>query len=282
MTGAYKSFAVVGAGLLGLPIINALVAQKASVILLSRPQSADKAVPSEVQVVKVDFTDASAVAAVLKEHKVDVVVSTLATSAAAAQKPLVEAAKLAAVKLFVPSEFGMPTEGHTEGLLGEKNKIAESLKAAGIPSVRIYVGLFIEFVPWITGFSEHGKIRIIGQGDVPVSFTSFTDIAGFVGHILTTLPPSDLENRIFRIQGDRATFKDVALQFKTTVESVDRIPGEAGELKTSLLTVMSTGAGSTGWDPINKVDGSGDDAAGNANKFWPGHHWKTIRTVHNL
>ncbi|KAJ7678477.1 hypothetical protein B0H17DRAFT_1206718 [Mycena rosella] len=76
----YKSFAVVGGGLIGLPIVNALVAQNISVVLLSRPEGSTKT-----------------------EHKVDVVLSTVTTMAAAAQTSLVEAARLTGVKLFAPS-----------------------------------------------------------------------------------------------------------------------------------------------------------------------------------
>ncbi|KAJ6534615.1 hypothetical protein DFH09DRAFT_1405169 [Mycena vulgaris] len=66
---AYTSFAVVGGGTIGLPIVSALAAQGVSVVLLSRPQATAKTVPSGVQVVKVDYTDAAAVAAVFKAHK---------------------------------------------------------------------------------------------------------------------------------------------------------------------------------------------------------------------
>lgn len=122
----YKSFAVVGGGTIGLPILSALAAKNHSVILLARPESADKAIPPGVQVVKVDFNNAGAVAAVLKQHKVDVMLSTVNVVAAPERthKALIEAAKLAAVKLFVPSEYGMTTEGYTEGPLGFKNQLA--------------------------------------------------------------------------------------------------------------------------------------------------------------
>ncbi|KAJ7758860.1 hypothetical protein DFH07DRAFT_818097 [Mycena maculata] len=279
---AYQSFAVVGAGTIGLPILKALVTQGVSVVLLSRPESASKEVPSGVQVAKVDFNDASAVAEVFKQYKVDVVLSTVTTLATAAQKPLVEAAKLASVKLFAPSEYGMPTEGQTEGIFGDKNRVAESLKAAGIPSVRFFTGNFTEFIPWLVGYSDHGKIRIVGKGEVPVSFTSIGDIAGFVAYALTTLPPSELENRIFRLEGDRKSLNELGPLFKTTVEHVDEITGEAGGLKTHLLATVDTGAGSTGWDAVNKVEGSGSKAAGSANAVWKGHQWQTIKDVHNI
>ncbi|KAJ7454741.1 hypothetical protein FB451DRAFT_1279191 [Mycena latifolia] len=248
---AYKSFAVVGGGTIGLPIV-------------------------------IDFTDASALAAVFKQHNVDVVLSTITTTAAAAQKPLVDAAGLAAVKLFVPSEYGMPTDVPAEGPLGAKNQIAADLKAAGIPSTRFFVGIFTEFIPWLVGYANHGKIRIVGKGEVPVSFTSIGDIAGFVAYVLTTFPPSELENRIFRLEGDRASLNDLGAQFKTSVEHVDSITGEAGELKTILLTIVETGAGSTGWDATAKTEGSGSKAAGSANSLWPGHQWQTIKEVYNL
>ncbi|KAJ7016891.1 hypothetical protein C8F04DRAFT_980489, partial [Mycena alexandri] len=56
---------------------------------------------------------------------------------AAAQKPAVNTAKAAAVKLYVPSEFGSPTDGHPEGFLGAKNKPAEYVRSVGLPSVRM-------------------------------------------------------------------------------------------------------------------------------------------------
>ncbi|KAJ6630981.1 hypothetical protein B0H10DRAFT_1773468 [Mycena sp. CBHHK59/15] len=277
----YKSFAVIGGGTIGLPIAAALAAQKVSVVLLSRPGAATKAVPAGVEVATVDTSDTAAVAAVLKQHKVDVVLSTVTTTAAAAQNVFVDAAKSAGVKLFAPSEYGMPTEGLTEGVLAAKNQVAEYLKTVGIPYTKFYTGMFTEFIPWLVGFGDHGKIRVVGKGDAPASFTAIPDIAGFVAYVLTTLPPSELENRVFRLEGDRASMNDLGPLFKTTVEHVDTIPGEAGELKTSLLALVDTGACSTGWDQVKKAEGSGSGAAGSGNALWPGQ-WKTIKDVHNV
>ncbi|KAJ7116388.1 NAD(P)-binding protein [Mycena epipterygia] len=279
---SYKSFAVVGGGTIGLPIVNALAAKNVSVVLLSRPGSSTKTVPSGVEVATVDFKDASAVAAVFKAHKVDVVLSTLATTATTAQNSLVDAAKLASVKLFAPSEYGMPTDGQEQSFLGQKKQLAEYLKAAGIPSARFYTGMFSDFVPLIVGYTDHGKIRIVGEGNAPVSFTSIPDIAGFVAYVLTNLPPSELNDRVFRLEGDRATMKDLGALFKTSVEHADQITGEMGEFKTYLLSVLESGAGSTGWDEERKAEGSGSNAAGSSNALWPGHQWQTMKEVHNL
>ncbi|KAJ7167316.1 hypothetical protein C8R43DRAFT_877640, partial [Mycena crocata] len=103
--------------------------------------------------------------------------------------PLIDAAKLAAVKLFVPSEYGMSTDGAAqEGPAGDKNKIAGATRYVGIPSLRFFehqqissfnllehytdeslVGVFIEFVP---------------KGEMPVSFTSIADIAGACKNVI--------------------------------------------------------------------------------------------------
>ncbi|KAJ7150868.1 hypothetical protein C8R43DRAFT_864925, partial [Mycena crocata] len=274
----YKSFAVAGGGQLGLPIVGALAAQNVSVVLLSRPNSASKTVPVGVAVAEVDFTDVAAVAAVLQKHKVDVVLSTISMAAAAAQKSLIDGAKLADVKLFVPAEYAIPTDGATEGPFGDKQKIAEYLQGVGMPSVRVFTGLFLEAVPLLLSLTE-GKVKIVGKGDAPVSFTAIPDIAGFVAHVLTTLPPTELEDRIFRLQGDRASLNGVAAQFNAAIEYVTVIEGEMGEVLTGLQTLLDIGMGSTGWDTVSMADGTGARAAGSANVLWPGHHWKTLKEV---
>jgi hypothetical protein len=97
---------------------------------------------------------------------------------------------------------------------------------------------------------------------------------------LTTLPPAALENRIFRLEGDRTTLTELGPLFKTSVEHLDEIPGEPG--KTKILSLADRGALSSGWNESKKAEGTGADAAGSANALWPGHQWKTIKDVHNL
>ncbi|KAJ7764929.1 hypothetical protein B0H16DRAFT_1798456 [Mycena metata] len=278
----YKLFAVVGGGTVGLHIATGLAAQNVSVILLSRSLTKT---PHRSAGHTNRF--ASPFATVLKEHKVDVVISAINAGSVentAAQKPVVDAAKAAAVKLYVPSEFGCPSDGwQTEGFLGVKNKVAEFpeyAKSVGLPSARIYTGLFTEYIPFLTGYNTNGKIRVIGKDDTPVSFTSIPDITGFVVHALTALPPSELENRTLRLEGDRATLNELAPKFNTSVEHVDSVTGEGGDFVTHLLELFEAGAGSSGWDQANKKEVSEGAASGNLS--WPGHQWKTIKEVHNL
>ncbi|KAJ7918202.1 hypothetical protein B0H13DRAFT_1607696 [Mycena leptocephala] len=280
---SYKSFAVIGAGALGSTIVAAFAVQNLPVVVLARPgsKSTDK-LPAGTKLATVDTSDAAAVAAVFKEHTVDVVLSTVTGHAIGAQKSLIEAAKAANIKLFVPSEYGVPTEGLNEGIWAEKNQIAEQLKSAGIPSLRIYNGLFTEYIPWLFLNAETKKIHIVGKGEAPISATALPDVAGFVVHVLTTLPSAELENKIFRIEGERIKANDLGAVFKTAVEYVTEIPGEMGDIKTIVATELDSGLGSTGWSVVTKSEGTGDAAASSANKLWPGHHWKTIKEVHGL
>ncbi|KAJ7506830.1 hypothetical protein B0H11DRAFT_1972975 [Mycena galericulata] len=280
---SYKSFALIGPGALGSTIVAAFAAQNLPVVVLARPgsKSTDK-LPAGARLVTVDTSDAAAVAAVFKEHTVDVVLSTVTGHAIGAQKSFIEAAKAANIKLFVPSEYGVPTEGLNEGIWSDKNQIAEQLKSAGIPSLRIYNGLFTEYIPWLFLYAETKKIHIVGKGESPLSTTALPDVAGFVVHVLATLPSAELENKIFRIEGERTKANDLGALFKTAVEYVTEIPGETGDIKTRVATGLNSGLGSTGWSVVTKSEGTGDAAAGSANKLWPGHHWKTIKEVHGL
>lgn len=87
---------------------------------------------------------------------------------------------------------------------------------------------------------------------------------------------------MFRIEGERTKANDLGVLFKTAVEYVTAIPGEMGDVKTTVATELDSGLGSTGWSVVTKSEGTGDAAAGSANKLWPGHHWKTIKEVHGL
>ena len=51
-------------------------------------------------------------------------------------------------------------------------------------------------------FAEH-KVILGGSGEVPVSFTTRTDVARYLGHVLTTMQSHDILWRIFRIEGER-------------------------------------------------------------------------------
>ncbi|KAJ3762664.1 hypothetical protein EV360DRAFT_35297 [Lentinula raphanica] len=283
-----NSFAIIGSGFIGSFILSAFLDQvplPSTIVVLSRdPES--KTFPPEVKVVKVvDYNDVDAVAKILTAYNIDTVVSTVGYAGIKLQKKMADASKKAGVKLFAPSEFGSPTDGAPSyyASFQEKDRIAgdsEYIRTIGLPSIRFYTGCFINnSLLSITGVRVNGKINIIGKGQSPVSFTLEEDVGGFVAHVLTTLSIDSLADKIFRLEGDRATLRDIAKWYDKEITYVEAIPGPRSEVLSMLSRVFESGAGSTGWNFATNREGEGEDAAGSANHFWRGHEWKGIRDV---
>ncbi|KAJ3935612.1 MAG: hypothetical protein NXY57DRAFT_989258 [Lentinula lateritia] len=279
------SFAIIGSGNIGSFIISAFLGQAAppsTLIVLSRnPES--KNFPPEVQVVKVDdYGDINAVARILTAHNIEAVISTVGFGGISAQKKMVDAANLAGVKLFAPSEFGSPTDGAPREYrpLQERDEVAEYINAIGLPWARFYTGAFINTALFtVTGVRVNGKINIIGSGHTPVTFTSEEDAGGFIAYVLTSLPSSSISNKIFRLEGDRASLQDIAKWYHKEVAYVEAIPGPRSEILSMFSRIFESGAASTGWNFALEGEGKGWDAAGSANELWQGHQWKKIRDL---
>lgn len=173
--------------------------------MLTRPNStSSNKLPAGSKSVVVDLKDKAALEAAFKENTIDVVISTVGQPGLPDQPTIADAAKAAGVKLFVPSEFGLPTLGGVAGELGEKEVFGRYLKTIGLPSLRIFVspfssrellnshslffqtGGFIHFIPWLTGFDAGDKkFKIKGSGKVKMSFTDLGDIVGTIFLLLS-------------------------------------------------------------------------------------------------
>ncbi|KAJ7364935.1 hypothetical protein DFH08DRAFT_840398 [Mycena albidolilacea] len=277
----YSSFAVFGCGLIGMPIARELRARGASVLVLTRPGGCSDTVRRKlpgVEVFEKEYTDSEAIEELLRENAVQVIVSTVSAAEVAVQNQLATTAHAAGVELFVPSEFGVVTDGigHNRG----ETSTIEHLKSIGLPFAIFYAGFFIETIPAMTGFAVNGKINVVGYGNMPCSFTASDDVAGFVAHVLTVHHPQDVFNRTFRLQGDRSTLSDLAVLFKTELEYVEEIPGQMGEVWKRMQMVAQCGAASTGWNI--KEWAEGDEYAGCTNYLWEGHRWQTIKSFFGL
>ncbi|KAE9404789.1 NAD(P)-binding protein [Gymnopus androsaceus JB14] len=288
-----KNIALVGAGGIGTRILRALVATKqANVIVITRAATAKSLPPdlSSVPIIEADYTDVSALTALLKSHNVEIVVSTLSTAPGLkAQYPLADAAKASGtVKLFVPSEWGTASEGTKhrgeDNVFAIKDELAEHLKTIGLPSTRFYTGFFIEYLQWVVGLETNNSVNTLGQGETPFSVTSEEDIGGFVAHVLTSLPSDSphLQNKSLRMEGERVTIRDLARIYNQPLVLIpegNEVPaktaGEAG-FKTLIQIEVDGGRASTGWDWLTETD-RGD--AGTANKLWEGHVWKTVQDI---
>ncbi|EIW85558.1 NAD(P)-binding protein [Coniophora puteana RWD-64-598 SS2] len=275
----FKSFAVIGAGgNIGKYVVEAT--ENANVLVLTRPSSTAANAPG-TQVERVDYADTDAVAAALTKHRVEVVVSAVGFEGHASQGLLAQAAVKAGVQLFVPSEFGVPSYGATEGILGEKSHFVDILKQLRLPYLCLYTGIFTEFFPGLVNV-ESGKYMIAAEGKTPFSTTAMSDIGGYLAHVLTSLPTSELKNHVLRIEGDRGSLLYFAKLYegRAPVARVEKLPEDAphSELSTFLHKRFDTGAGSTRWDIP-----SGREIEGpNANGLWEGHKWKSVKDVLDL
>ncbi|KAF9234956.1 hypothetical protein BU15DRAFT_89773 [Melanogaster broomeanus] len=284
----YTSFAVAGAGpTIGGRTVQALINRGASVVVLARPGSTSTQSPllEGAKIATIDYADVTAVTSILREHNVEVVISALAYGALPAQTPLADAAKAAGVKLFVPSEYGMPTEGGKVGHLVLKSQFADYIHSLGIPVMRIYNGLFMEFIPWLTGV-ELGKFHLTGVLSL-MSGINFADrplLTGFIAHVLTTLPSSSLHDATFRIQGERISLAAIGALYEARnppvpVAHVTELP-EGFTKQTFLQGQFAEGRGSSGWD--NFLDKDVPEDADSGNKAWEGHKWKSVKEVLGL
>jgi uncharacterized protein YbjT (DUF2867 family) len=116
---------------------QALIERGASVVALARPSSTSTSSPllNGSKIVTADYADVNAVASILRENKVEVVISALAYSALPSQYTIADAAKEAGVKLFLPSEYGMPTEGGKDGHLLIKSQFAGETYVPGLVAI---------------------------------------------------------------------------------------------------------------------------------------------------
>lgn len=106
-------------------------------------------------------------------------------------------------------------------------------------------------------------------------------LSEFIAYVSTHLPPSQLNNARFRLQGERLTTKEIASRLRKPIEYVDAIPGEGSELRTIVATESEHRAGSTGFNHELQKDNdvNGPEGAGSGNRFWPGHVWRTMEDI---
>ncbi|KAF9576103.1 hypothetical protein EC968_000171 [Mortierella alpina] len=98
-------------------------------------------------------------------HGVDVVVSTVGTDFYNSQVLLIDAAKAAGVKRFVPSEFGLDTIKYTRlndlhPILVDKGRIRDYIEKSGMEHTYILNGVFAEYMPAF-GFDVKKKTATI-------------------------------------------------------------------------------------------------------------------------
>jgi len=211
----YKNFVVAGAGNIGRFIVEELLKLQSSgavssVTVLTRRGGYADLVEKGAKVVAVDYSSSSSLVSALQGT--DVVISTLGFEAFDAQQnALADAAKQAGASVFVPAEFGNPTDGVTEGFLSVKNQLHRRLEKLGLPYALFYTGAFADWIfnPFWGWDLPNGKVHVLGEGNGPISFTHRRDIGRFVAYVLTQLPRDQLHWKEFAIEGDHKSWNEI-------------------------------------------------------------------------
>ncbi|KAI0259710.1 NAD-P-binding protein [Gloeopeniophorella convolvens] len=274
----HRSFAVAGAGTFGAYVVKELLKAQAEgtvndVVVLTRAGS--KTDLEGARVIAVDYNDKESIKAALSG--VDVVISAIRASIFNVQSNLAMAAKETGVKLFVPSEFGGDAESAKGGIYAARVDRRDSIRAIGPPLALFYTGVWSDYV-WNRSLQLDilsGKITVGGDGNYPISWTSRTDSARFIVHILTKLPRERLENSIFRCEADRKSYNEVVRLYedktgkKVEVEYIpvsvltERVNENPKDVVSYIqLAVVNIGLGGNSdndlfpdWKPAPAVDG---------------------------
>jgi hypothetical protein len=62
---------------------------------------------------------------------------------------------------------------------------------------------------------KSNKVSVGGDGNAKITFTSRPDIGRYVAHAFTRFPFEQLQNKIFRVQGDGVSFNEIFKAFET-------------------------------------------------------------------
>jgi nucleoside-diphosphate-sugar epimerase len=175
-------------GLLGFPILKALLAANHPVVVLTRKGSDSKSkLPSSslIAVHEVDYKSASSIVPALKD--VTVVICTLGSLAVGEQIPLVDAAASAGVKRFIPSEFGSDTTNPQNSHLpvyGGKVATQKHLQELSSQNPNFTYTFFLNNLFFDSGVSSGFIINptshtatLYDGGNVPISVTRLSTIA---------------------------------------------------------------------------------------------------------
>ncbi|KAJ3004448.1 hypothetical protein HKX48_001225 [Thoreauomyces humboldtii] len=187
--------AIVGAtGNLGTAITNALLSHgdKVQVTLLLRALPADAPAAKQAgrtalldqgaRAIDIDVQSASIEELATALRDTDVVLSTVGIELLKeGQLKLVEAAKIAGVKRFIPSEFGIDMDkvgrGGPVSVWDFKLDVQDAIKKAGLDYTFIEVGIFAEYIAPFAGVDPATKtLTAPGSFDARISLSPLGDV----------------------------------------------------------------------------------------------------------
>ncbi|TDL19856.1 NAD-P-binding protein [Rickenella mellea] len=228
---------VVGAtGQTGRSIVAGLLeSNNFRVAAVIRPESVHKDIVNELRNSGVDIrvVDLGNI-----DHRLDdalqgihAVVSAISASKLDLQRPIVDAAKKAGVKRFVPSDFGSACTRGVRPRFDQKLDIHEYIKSSGIPYTFIDVGWWMQLILPFTDKNltlyeglrcMYEGNRQLYEGNFKTALTDLRDIGRFVARIIAD--PRTFNAYIF-CGGEELTQQEIFdISEKVTGKTVEIIP----------------------------------------------------------
>ncbi|KAF1809825.1 NAD(P)-binding protein [Eremomyces bilateralis CBS 781.70] len=238
-----KSVAIAGAsGTLGPHVLKALIDAQFQVKVLARSKKPGE-FDAGVNVVEVDFTSVESLTAALKG--IDAVVSTVAGTAIKTQTVLIDAAAVAGVKRFIPSEYGSVTTNPKleafplyENVFKIKHHLQEKANAGQLTWTVLACGAFLEFLfapgeASLLDFTDR-KATLLDEGDNRLSSTSLATAGKAIAGILKNLEAT--KNRVVKVS-------EVILTQNQLLKIAERLrPGDNWEIsKVAASAVLKEG-----------------------------------------
>ncbi|KAJ4986501.1 hypothetical protein SVAN01_08063 [Stagonosporopsis vannaccii] len=245
-----------GTGSVGKTIVDALKADgKHKVIVLARKVSIDINVGDlSTSTIAIDYDNIDQVAKSLDEHKVHTVISTIVlydpVAAQAERNLITAAAKSAAVKRFVQSNWGDRTPEDESLRIGPnafREQSLDVLRETDLEWTRFHNGLFLDYygiphieshlTPLVISVDIAHRIAAIpgSTGDELVTYTYTKDLARFVVAALSL----DKWDEVYHVYSDQASVKQIIQyaeeatgeKFTVTYDPVEKLhKGEVTEL----------------------------------------------------
>ncbi|KAK0548435.1 hypothetical protein OC846_003737 [Tilletia horrida] len=204
-----KTFAILGSGEVGTPIINEFLDAELPVTILTRDTSkpALQGFAAKGATLKaVDYSSVDSIASALTG--IDALISALGNQhAPELPKDIVTAAKKANVKVVVPSEYGLdyvnPKIAPFPPLIQEKlevHKYAESIGQPWAAFTNASFGQWLLHPAFGYDIPKRTAVRYL-SGDQKISATNTEDIARFVRLTLTSQPvPQPGSGKVYRVE----------------------------------------------------------------------------------
>ncbi|KAH6974462.1 hypothetical protein BKA56DRAFT_591343 [Ilyonectria sp. MPI-CAGE-AT-0026] len=200
--GIITNVAIVGKGNVGSAVLSELLKGGFGVTILSR---SNLEAPPGAKVVQVDYSSIESISSALRGH--DAVVSTVGATGVIGQKTVIDAAILAGVKRFIPSDYGSVSADPKarnvtafQPFFDIQDYLKEKAAAGQIEYTILSTGPFLDLIFGSPAFVDfHNRsVEFYGDGKVRLSSTSIGGVGKAVAGILRNA--TETNNRVLHIQ----------------------------------------------------------------------------------